>query len=413
MKLFLKPREALDVIHSQIFDLAFIDLKMAPINGLEVLEYIKKHSPTTTVTILTAHGSIESAVEAIKRGAYDYLQKPFDLKELQVFAQRALEFHRLKAELTELRERLATIERGYGEIITQNRELKKQLDLAERVADSDLNVLIEGESGTGKELVAEFIHRNSQRAQKAFIRVNSAALPEQLLESELFGHIKGAFTGAIKDRPGRFETANGGTIFLDEIAEISPAVQVKLLRVLQHKEFERVGEDTPRKVDVRIIAASNRNLDEALKEGSFREDLFYRLSGIRIKLPPLRERLDDIPLLIQHFLIKFGKGLEISIAPDVLKTLKFYHWPGNIRELEHLVERAIILSKGGEISMNELPEEFSVNMKNLKPLLSLEEMEKEHIKKVLQVAKDLEEASNLLGIDPATLWRKRKRYGLL
>jgi NtrC-family two-component system response regulator AlgB len=407
-----KPQDALDTLHRKHYDLAFVDYKMSPIDGMEVLEYIKKHSSETTVTMITAHGSIDSAVEAMKRGAYHYLQKPFDLKELQLFAQRAQEYHMLSREVTELRTKLAEHIDEYGEIITQNRDMLKQLSLASRVAESDLSVLIEGESGTGKEMIAGFIHNKSTKANAPFVRVNCAALPEQLLESELFGHVKGAFTGALKDRAGRFETANGGTIFLDEIAEVPLSVQVKLLRVVQQKEYERVGEDVTRKAGVRIIAASNRNLDEALKEGTFREDLFYRLSGVRIKLPPLRERMDDIALLAKFFLQKYSPDVELTIAPDALKALKEYRWYGNVRELEHVIERAVVLAKSATITLHEFPDEFIAAIKKPQALLSLEEMEKEHIRRVLQTAHDYEEAARLLGIDPATLWRKRKKYGM-
>jgi DNA-binding NtrC family response regulator len=259
-RLFSKPQDAVEILHRERFDLAFIDLKMGPIDGMELMQEIKKYSPDTTVIIITAHGSIDSAIEALKKGAYHYLQKPFDFKELQLFAQKAWEHHRLEQEVKNLRDQL-TESIGGGEIITRNREMLAQLDLAARVAESTISVLVEGESGTGKELFAYFIHERSPRAQKPFVQVNCAALPEQLLESELFGHVRGAFTGAVKDRQGRFEFADGGTIFLDEVADLSLGIQAKLLRVLQSKEFERLGESEPRKVDVRVIAATNRNLE--------------------------------------------------------------------------------------------------------------------------------------------------------
>jgi NtrC-family two-component system response regulator AlgB len=405
-----KPQEALDRIREEAFDLAFVDLKMSPIDGIEVLAEIKRSAPFTTVIIITAHGSINSAIDAIRKGAYHYVVKPFDLKELQLLAQRAWEHHQLTVEVNELRRELGRpgITSGF---LTRNRTMREQLDLAVKIADSTLPVLIEGESGTGKELVAELIHENSTRAQKPFVRVNCAALPEELLESELFGHVKGAFTGAVKDRVGRFELAKGGTIFLDEIAEVAPAIQSKLLRVLQTKEYERVGESTPRTVDVRVIAATNRNLDEALKEGTFREDLFYRLNGVRIRLLPLRERPEDIPLLIQHFLTKYSPHITITISPEVLKMLRSYRWSGNVRELENAMQRAILLAGNGIIEPQHLPEEIRSAHSEQQPL-SLEELEKLHIKRVLHFARDLNEAAEILGIDPATLWRKRKKYGL-
>jgi NtrC-family two-component system response regulator AlgB len=270
--------------------------------------------------------------------------------------------------------------------------------------------LVEGESGTGKELLARHIHQKSTRADRPFVTVNCAALAENLLESELFGHVKGAFTGAVKDREGRFEAANGGTVFLDEIGEVAPATQVKLLRFLQSKEFERVGETATRKVDARVIAATNRNLEEAVGAGSFREDLFYRLNAVRLKLPPLRERREDIPWLAQHFLQRFGNTHELQ--PEVRDALMRYPWRGNIRELENVMERAVILAHGETVALIHLPEEFLLLNASADRPMSLEEIERLHIIRVLRIASDLDEASRLLGIDPATLYRKRKKYNL-
>ncbi len=409
-RLISRPQEVLDLIQQEKFDLAFVDLRMGPLDGMEILAEIKQHSPETTVVIITAHGSIDSAIEALKKGAYHYLQKPFDFKELQLFAQKTLEYHELSQEVRALRRKVAETQ-GFGDIVTHNRQMLAMLDLASRVADSNMSVLLEGESGTGKEMVAEFIHQKSPRSRNALVKVNCAALPENLLESELFGHVKGGFTGAVKDRQGRFELADGGTIFLDEIAEISPNIQAKLLRVIQSKEFERVGESETRKVDVRIIAATNRNLDEALKEGSFREDLFYRLNALRIKLPPLRERPEDIPLLMQYFLKKLAKDSAIEISPEAMMALRTYRWSGNVRELENVIERAALLATNGIIEIAHLPEEVRSAVERPAHALSLEEVEKLHIKRVLQHAKDYDEAAQILGIDPATLWRKRKKYG--
>jgi DNA-binding NtrC family response regulator len=404
-----KPQEVLQLLQQNRFDVAFVDLKMSPMDGIEVLSEIKQYSPDTTVIIMTAHGSIDTAVVAIKKGAYDYLQKPFDFEELKLFTRKVFEHHQLVHEMAELREELASIQ-GSGDIVTRNRAMIELLDLAARVAESSISILIEGESGTGKELVAHYVHRKSDRAEKPFVKVNCAAIPEQLLESELFGHVRGAFTGALKDRQGRFEMADGGTIFLDEIGELSSSIQSKLLRVLQTKDFERVGENVTRTVDVRIISATNRNLDEALKEGSFREDLFYRLNGVRIKLPPLRERPEDVPFLIHHFLKKFSKEKNIEIAPDADKALKVYRWSGNVRELENVIERAALLSANGVIEMNHLPEEIRTTSEP--KALSLEEAEKVQIKKVLQIAKDYDEAAHILGVDRKTLLNKRKKFGL-
>ncbi len=402
------PQEAMNLVHRDRFDLAFVDLKMSPIDGMQILEEIVRHSPDTTVIIITAHGSVESAVEAIKKGAYHYLQKPFDYVELQLFAARVLEYHNLKHEVKSLRERFAST----NQILTRNPKMLEMIDLAERIAETSLNVLIEGESGTGKELFANLIHQKSDRAAKPFIKINCAALPENLLESELFGHVKGAFTGAIKDRKGRFELADGGTIFLDEISELSLPLQAKLLRVLQQKEFERVGESATRKVDVRIVAATNSNLEESIKAGMFREDLFYRLNAVRLKLPPLRQRPEDVSLLSHHFLDKFSGGKNYEMSADAMKALRQYPWYGNVRELENVMERAVALADRNLIGLQLLPEEIRSSTDAPEYPLSLEEMEKRHIEKVLQLAADLGEAARILDIDPATLWRKRKKYDL-
>ncbi|MGH7496029.1 MAG: sigma-54-dependent transcriptional regulator [bacterium] len=413
-RLFSKPLEAEEILRQEKFDLAFFDLKMVPIDGMTLLAEIRKFSPETTVIIITAHGSIDSAIEAVKKGAYHYLQKPFDFKELQLFALKAWEHHALTAEVRGLRLRLAEKkEEDWCGFLTRNHDMETLLELAATVAESDISVLIEGESGTGKELVAHFIHQKGARSQEPFVKVNCAAIPENLLESELFGHVKGAFTGALKDRQGRFELADGGTIFLDEIGELPPIIQAKLLRVLQNREFERVGESKTMQVEVRVIAATNKNLDEALKEGTFREDLFYRLNGVRLKLSPLRERLEDIPLLIEHFIKKFAKDTPIEISPDAMKALRAYRWSGNVRELENVIQRAVLLARSGVIEASHLPEEFvSTSSPRSDVALSLEEVEKLHIKRVLQQVKDYQQAAVMLGIDPATLWRKRKKFGL-
>jgi NtrC-family two-component system response regulator AlgB len=408
---FGNPVDALERLHETVFDIAFIDLMMKPVDGMQMLRELRTRSPLTTSVMITAHGSIDSAVEAMKNGAFDFLQKPFDLKELTLFVGTVLEHHALREEVRRLREELEQ-RHVQGEIITRNAAMREQLDLAAQVADSPLTVLLEGDSGTGKELVARLIHERSGRAGKPFLKVNCAALAESLLESELFGHVKGAFTGAVKDREGRFEAADGGTVFLDEVGEIPQSTQVKLLRFLQDREFERVGENVARHVDVRVIAATNRHLAEALKEGTFREDLYYRINAVRIHLPPLRDRPEDLLLLVHHFIRKFAGEAVVDVSPEALKILTFYRWPGNVRELENVMERAVLLAKGKTIEPGHLPPEIANADGREAGLLSLEEVERQHIRHVLQVAQDLEEAARVLEIDPATLWRKRRKYGL-
>jgi two-component system, NtrC family, response regulator AlgB len=406
---FLHPLQALEALRNDRFDIGLFDLKMEPMDGIALLREARTLAPEMTVVLMTAHGSIDSAVEAMKQGAYDYLQKPFEFSELQLFIDKVAGHHHLKSEVRQLKEELAR-RTGSGSLVTRNERMKNLIDLALQVAGSNISVLVEGESGTGKELLAHLIHDNSARRDKPFVTVNCSALAETLLESELFGHVKGSFTGAVRDRQGRFEAADGGTVFLDEIGEIPSPTQVKLLRFLQHKEFERVGETATSKVDVRVIAATNRDLQSAVGSGQFREDLYYRLNAVKVKLPPLRERQEDIPLLAQHFLNKLGGRAEV--APQVMAALSGYPWKGNVRELENVMERAVILARGETIQLYHLPEEFqALGTATTRPL-SLEDVEQQQIIKVLRLAKDLDEAAAILGIDPATLYRKRKKYGL-
>jgi NtrC-family two-component system response regulator AlgB len=406
---FADPLKALEALRQRSFDIGFYDWKMQPIDGMQLLKDTRQISPETTVVLMTAHGSIDSAVEAIKLGAFDYLQKPFEFSELQAFAEKVYQHHKLRSEVQLLREELRR-HTGTGEIITRNEVMQNVITLALQIAPGSISVLIEGESGTGKELLARLIHKHSNRNERPFVTVNCAALPHALLESELFGHVRGAFTGAVKDRQGRFEVADGGTVFLDEIAEVEPSTQVKLLRFLQSKEFERVGENITRKVDVRIVAATNRSLEDAVKSGALRDDLYYRLNAVKLKLPPLRERSDDISLLVQHFLKKFDNRADIS--KEALESLVLYSWKGNVRELENVIERAALLARGESVQLHHLPEEFQTILPSDKQALSLEEVERQQIIKVLRIAPDLDQAASMLGIDPATLWRKRKKYSL-
>lgn len=338
--------EAIVQVSKEIFDLVITDLKMPKVGGLEVLKSVKEISPDTVVLLITAFASSDSAVEAMKLGAYDYLSKPFQVDEVQLIVRNALERRRLSTENTLLKREIAS-QSSLANIIGQSEPMQKVLEVVLKVADSKSNVLIFGESGTGKELIARAIHYNSVRSRLPFVTVNCSALPEPLLESELFGHMRGAFTGAIANKAGLFEVADGGSIFLDEIGETSPAMQVKLLRVIQEREFRRVGGTRDVKVDVRVIAATNRDLAKAVADGSFREDLYYRLDVIPITLPPLRLRTSDIPLLAKHFLEQFAKanGKPVpTLSADAMRVLLVHEWKGNVRELENLIERVVAFS---------------------------------------------------------------------
>ncbi|MDR3627910.1 MAG: sigma-54 dependent transcriptional regulator [Ignavibacteriaceae bacterium] len=410
-EIFSNPLDALKRAQEIYFDIAFIDLKMEPIDGLQTLARLKNISPDTTTVLMTAHGSIETAVEAIKGGAYDYITKPFTHKEFIHLAERVFEHHILLKEVQGLR---AQIEENYadGEIITQNFQMREILKLSKDIADSDLPVLIEGESGTGKEILARYIHANSKRSSNPFVPINCAAIPESLFESEIFGHIKGSYTGAMRDRIGRFEMGDQGTVFLDEVGEIANPMQVKLLRFLQNMEFERVGENITRKINVRIISATNRNIDDDIKSGDLREDFYYRLSGIRIKLPPLRERKEDIPHLSEYFLKKYSPENEIRLSPEALKLLNEYSWPGNIRELENMINRAIVLAKDNIVKPEYFPNEiFHTSERQFTELIpTLNDVEKSYIIEVLKNHPNPKDASQILGISLTTLWRKRKEY---
>jgi len=334
-------------------DLVLMDIKMPIVDGLQALSHLRERHPDTMVIVMTAFGSLQAAVDAMKRGAYDYITKPFDFEELTLLVRRALEVkaltqevHRLKAQLRDRQE--------LGEIVGTSHGMQAVFKLVGQVADSAATVLIQGESGTGKELIARAIHKNSPRRQGPFVTVNCAAIPRDLLESELFGHEKGAFTGAIATRRGKFELADGGTIFLDEIGEMDPALQTKILRVFEERRFERLGGEVAITVDVRILAATNRNLQDLVTRGIFREDLFYRLNVVTITLPPLRERPEDVPLLVDHFLRVYAGGGRTGFSPEALECLLRYQWPGNVRELENIIRRACLLARTRLI----LPEHF-------------------------------------------------------
>ena len=344
--------QAIGQVNKEIYDLVITDLRMPKADGMDVLKAVKSSSPETVVLVVTAFGTADSAVEAMKQGAYDYLTKPFQVDEVQLIIRNALEKRRLSTENMLLKREMAS-QSSFAQIVGQSEAMQKVFDVVRKVADSKSNVLICGESGTGKELVARAIHYNSARSPMPFVAVNCSAVPETLLESELFGHMKGSFTGAVANKAGLFEIANGGTIFLDEIGDTTPAIQVKLLRVIQEREFRRVGGTQDMKVDVRVVAATNRDLEKAVADGSFREDLYYRLDVIPIRLPPLRLRAGDIPLLVAHFLEKFAQEsgrMAPTLTAEAMHVLLGHEWRGNVRELENLIERVVAFSTGNTVT---------------------------------------------------------------
>lgn len=354
-------REALEILDSNSFDAVITDLKMPGMDGVSLIKAINEQSRDIVGIILTGFASVETAVLAMKAGAYDYITKPINRDELLLTLRKGLEFNRLRKENTSLKRALRR-KYSFEGLVGDSDAIQKVYSLIEKVADSDSTVLVLGESGTGKELVARTIHYNSPRSDKPLVPINCGAIPESLLESELFGHEKGAFTGAYSARAGRFELAHGGTIFLDEIGDMSPSLQVKLLRVLQERQFERVGGTKTIKVDVRVITATNQDLEKAVAEKKFREDLYYRINVIPITIPPLRERIGDIPLLVKHFSEVFSKkkGKKIDgISDEAMSLLVSYHWPGNVRELENMIERLAVLKREGIISVSDLPEKFA------------------------------------------------------
>ncbi len=403
-------------------DLVLLDIQMPGIDGIETLKKIKQEEPNLPVVMMSAHGTVERAVRSMKLGAHDFIEKPFASDRLLVTVENALITSSLKKEVTELRSELKS-KYEFNNIIGQSGAMQEVFKSVEKIIDSNVTVLIQGESGTGKELIARAIHYNSQsRSAKPFVAVNCTALPESLLESELFGHEKGAFTGASGRRIGKFEMANGGAIFLDEIGLMSPATQSKVLRVLQEREFERVGGNDLVRVDVRFISATNRDLEEAVKKGEFREDLYYRIAVFPIKLPPLRERKEDIPPLSAFFLKKYSReeGKEIEgISPDALDLLMAYHWPGNVRELENAIERAVVLATSKEVMPSDLPAAVrSLGEKRLYEADNtlanwIEKLEEEALRQaLLECGGNISQTAKKLGIGRATIYRKAKKYGL-
>jgi two-component system, NtrC family, response regulator HydG len=419
--------QAIEKIKGDYFDLVITDIRMPEISGMEVLQAVKKHSAESEVVVITAFGTIENAVEAMKMGAYHYLQKPFQADEIDILVDRAIERQRLKNENrslrndnTQLRNQLKE-KYTFSSIVGSSGVMQKVYDTIEVIAPSKATILIHGESGTGKELVARAIHYNSPRQNRPFIKLNCAALPEGLMESELFGHEKGAFTGAIRSTKGRFELADTGTLLLDEIGEMSLTLQAKLLRVLQEREFEKVGNPTPLSVDVRVIATTHRDLKEEVKNGNFREDLYYRLNVVPIYLPPLRERSDDVPLLVDHFIGKYceenSRNIE-GIEDDALEMLMGQEWRGNVRELENQIERAVVLCRDDTLSVKYF--QFDHELSGVSTIpgvdgivsgMTLREVEKRLILSTLDQEKNNRtRASDILGISVRTLRNKLNEY---
>lgn len=413
--------EAVAAVEQEPFDLVLLDLRMTTMDGIEALTEIRRISPLLPVLIMTAYASVKTAVEALKAGAFEYLTKPLDIDELKIVVAKGLEYYQLHRENRSLKERLGD-RFDFSRLVGRSRRMKELVDTLSLVAPSDATVLILGESGTGKEVVANAVHQNSLRAAQPFIKLSCAALPETLLESELFGHEKGAFTGAVARREGRFQLAHRGTIFLDEVGEMSVATQTKLLRALYEKEFEPLGGTRTIKVDVRVIAATNRNLERDVREGRFREDLFYRLNVVPVTLPPLRERKEDIPELAMHFFSKYcrknRKELK-NLSPKTMDLLMRYDWPGNIRELENCIERAVIMARQEIVTPDDLPPNlrFAASQSDgeICPVsgISLAASEKALILKTLSDTGDNRtRAAEILGINRRTLQNKLKEYGI-
>ena len=410
--------QGLDFFHSHTPDLVVSDVKLGDINGLDLMERIKKSSPDTPVIIMTAFGSIEMAVRAMHKGAFNFITKPFDRDTLILSCEKALELRGLRSRTRMLSHEVDRLTGTRG-IVSASSAMKELLETASRAANSEATVLISGESGTGKEVLARLIHQNSPRNKGPMVAVNCAAIPATLIESELFGHVKGAFTGAVKDRKGFFLAAGGGSLFLDEIGELAVDVQVKLLRAIQERQIQPVGAEQPRDVDIRIIAATNLDLQDRIAKGEFREDLFYRLSVIPLFIPPLRERKEDIPALVTHFLKKFDAPADVSFSGNAVKALSKYSWPGNIREMQNIVERCIILRSAPLIRAGDLnlPGQ-EVSASALDPVIpdqgiSLEAVEKAYVVKALEKAgQNRSEAARLLKIPRHVLLYRLEKYGL-
>ncbi|MEM5786959.1 MAG: sigma-54 dependent transcriptional regulator [Syntrophobacteraceae bacterium] len=408
--------DAVKEVSRKSFELAFVDLRLGAADGLDLLPPLLAATPWLKIIVITAYASVESAVEAMRRGATDYLPKPFTPAQVELATRKVMEVRTLEQKVAALQEHLGRAH-PEADFSTRSLAMQRAVNLARQVAPTDSTILLRGESGTGKTLFARGIHSWSQRAKKPLAIVSCPSLSPELLESELFGHVRGAFTGAVRDNPGRIAACEGGTLFLDEIGELPLPLQPKLLRFLQDREYERIGDQTTRRAEVRIIAATNSDLDMAVKEGRFREDLFYRLNVFQVVLPPLRERSEDIVTLAERFLAFFGRQRHRvfqGFTKEAIEALGQYAWPGNIRELHNVIERVAILCQGDRVGIEYLPENIAIPVvtPNIGDPVSLETVEELHIRRVLASSKSLQEAAETLGIDQATLWRRRKKYGI-
>ena len=408
--------DAVEEARRRFFDLAFVDLKLGNEDGMELIPVLLSDSPWTKIVVITAHASIQSAVDAMKQGASDYIAKPFTPDQVKIVSRRIGKIRELETEVASLKENMHRLG-PENQLQSRNADMLRIIETTKKAASSEAIVLLQGESGTGKSVFARAIHQWSTRAGKPMGVVSCPAVPNDLLESELFGHVKGAFTGAVRDNPGRIAACEGGTLFLDEVGDMAPSVQAKLLRFIQDKEYERLGDATSRKADVRIIAATNSNLEERVADGRFREDLFYRLNVIRLTIPPLRKHPEDIIPMAMDFLAHFCRvnhRFFLGFSEEVEKAFINHSWPGNIRELRNTIERTVILGSGDRICKIDLPGNFGSNSDApaIGDRVTLSTIEELHIRRVMAGSASLQETADILGIDQATLWRRRKAYGI-